>query len=177
LFCAVAAAVCFALAAVTAWAWAASWNHAVQSERRFIQDPLDRDRLEAEAYRKSGVYSYKGRVVYAVTTCNGFDLSMCGSERVLLDLDAIARGRPFGIKRDQGHTFRAWYWHRAVWIPHWFLVLTFALYPAIWLLSRARRNRGGRDGINCARCDYDLRATPDRCSECGAVPNSHAPWT
>jgi len=144
----------------------------VQSERRFIQERLDPERLDAEAYRKSGIYSYKGRVVYGVTACNGFDLSMCGGERVLLDLDAIARGRPFGINRDQGQTFRAWYWHRAVWIPHWFLVLAFGFYPAVWLLFRARRNRGGREGMKCARCGYDLRATPDRCPECGTVPTT-----
>jgi hypothetical protein len=53
-------------------------------------------------------------------------------------------------------------------IPHWFLAVLFAVLPALYLRSaiRSRKHRPG----HCPRCGYDLRATPQRCPECGAVP-------
>jgi hypothetical protein len=59
---------------------------------------------------------------------------------------------------------------RAVVLPCWLLVLATALLPGIeaarWV-GRLRRRRRDRLRGRCARCGYDLRATPDRCPECG----------
>jgi len=52
-------------------------------------------------------------------------------------------------------------------IPHWFVILAFGSWPAArWIRRRrfAKRHPGG-----CRVCGYDLRATPDRCPECGAA--------
>jgi hypothetical protein len=57
-------------------------------------------------------------------------------------------------------------------VPHWLVAATAAVPPLIWLLllRRIRRARKlARRGL-CPKCGYDLRATPDRCPECGALP-------
>ena len=52
-----------------------------------------------------------------------------------------------------------------VMLPYWFLTLVTAAGPVGWMVRRVRhRPMPGR----CSRCGYDLRATPDRCPECGA---------
>jgi hypothetical protein len=58
---------------------------------------------------------------------------------------------------------------RVVTIPHWSLALLFAILPALHLRAAIRSRRLHRIG-HCPRCGYDLRATPQRCPECGAVP-------
>jgi len=54
-------------------------------------------------------------------------------------------------------------------IPHWFPFILTAVLPALWLVRRRRRRAAQwrRDHGLCPRCGYDLRATSDRCPECG----------
>jgi hypothetical protein len=55
-------------------------------------------------------------------------------------------------------------------VPHWFIVLLTAILPASrFYLTFHRRRLRKRVGL-CRSCGYDLRATPERCPECGAVP-------
>jgi hypothetical protein len=54
-------------------------------------------------------------------------------------------------------------------VPHWFVGLLSAALPASRLyLILHRRRRRKRLGL-CPVCGYDLRATPDRCPECGQI--------
>jgi len=52
-------------------------------------------------------------------------------------------------------------------MPEWILAAIFAVLPAFWL-RRQLRHRHTRVGY-CPVCGYDLRATPDRCPECGTL--------
>jgi hypothetical protein len=54
-------------------------------------------------------------------------------------------------------------------VPFWFLAIVFAGLPGLWLFKWSRRRKRSRIGL-CSKCGYDLRATPERCPECGAVP-------
>lgn len=53
-------------------------------------------------------------------------------------------------------------------VPYWFLVMLTALLPIRYFAFRRRwRNEQMIRQQICTRCGYDLRATPDRCPECG----------
>jgi hypothetical protein len=52
----------------------------------------------------------------------------------------------------------------------WPLLLSAAL-PAWWLVRTAKARAEKRVGA-CRVCGYDLRATPDRCPECGHEPGA-----
>jgi hypothetical protein len=52
--------------------------------------------------------------------------------------------------------------------PLWFITSALAVLPLVRLRA-AVRTRRRRQAQQCVACGYDLRATPDRCPECGAV--------
>jgi hypothetical protein len=52
--------------------------------------------------------------------------------------------------------------------PAWPAAVALALLPLLWLVQTTRRRRRVRMGC-CLTCGYDLRATPERCPECGAL--------
>ena len=58
--------------------------------------------------------------------------------------------------------------HEGIAVPAWLPVAAFGVLPLIFVVGVARRRRRRGTG-RCARCGYDLRASPDRCPECGAA--------
>jgi len=66
---------------------------------------------------------------------------------------------------------------KAWWIPYWFPVALTVVPPLWWFIlfrRRYRRWQRQQHGL-CLQCGYDLRATPERCPECGLVVNTGNP--
>jgi hypothetical protein len=55
-----------------------------------------------------------------------------------------------------------------VMVPEWVLFAGLAVMPCIWVHRNRHElvHRRQRIGV-CVRCGYDLRASPERCPECG----------
>jgi hypothetical protein len=60
----------------------------------------------------------------------------------------------------------------SVGFPHWAIIIPTTAPAIAWLLLRRRAARAKRDNM-CPQCGYDLRATPQRCPECGLVMKEH----
>jgi hypothetical protein len=63
-----------------------------------------------------------------------------------------------------GHYWETWHLAVRAWLP---IVLLLVL-PAMWLNGRRKARRARRLGL-CPACGYDMRASPQRCPECGAA--------
>ena len=57
--------------------------------------------------------------------------------------------------------------------PYWAAAVASGLLPGLWAWRRSRTRRTRALG-HCTACGYDLRASPDRCPECGAPAAPHA---
>jgi hypothetical protein len=90
------------------------------------------------------------------------------TERIDVSLMCDSRWLGFGYDR-QRPPRNGWVDTIYVVVPHWGILLLIGLLaaPSVMTVSRgmlaARKARTG----GCRGCGYDLRATPDRCPECG----------
>jgi hypothetical protein len=73
-------------------------------------------------------------------------------------------GVPYGSNPLVHHVF-------AIGAPYWLLSALTAVGPVAWVVQSVRRRQRERRKGFCSHCGYDLRATPDRCPECGTVPD------
>ena len=59
-------------------------------------------------------------------------------------------------------------------VPLWFIALLAAAGPAARFVRGRIRRRRSAAGL-CLRCGYDVRATPERCPECGTLARNRQP--
>jgi hypothetical protein len=83
------------------------------------------------------------------------------------DLAVSETHRPLGVGYEKGTDRWNGPWHLWV-VSDWLLCLIFASTPTLTAIRAVRRRRRWRKSSLCRTCGYDLRATPDRCPECGA---------
>jgi hypothetical protein len=57
---------------------------------------------------------------------------------------------------------------REVIVPLWFIAICGAIIPLVHAHHALRSHQRQRVGL-CLTCGYDLRASPERCPECGAL--------
>lgn len=94
-----------------------------------------------------------GHVIYHADVADWHSVEYAGDEIRLT-------GLRFGWARSNRHGVR----RRMLVVPYWFTSAVFALLPSWWIIRRGIQRRPiGR----CRFCGYDLRATQDRCPECG----------
>jgi len=108
-----------------------------------------------DAEKKTLLWDENGRVFY--------DSALIDDERPFRAADPAVNG--FG-SREEDRGFRSY-----IWFPHWAVAAVFGVLPMIVVIRRRIRTLKARAGL-CPACGYDLRATPDRCPECGAGAGS-----
>jgi hypothetical protein len=98
---------------------------------------------------------------------NGWSYSRPFRVKYILDVKSFAKDLGFEFEMVNGtNMYHRTYSSHAISVPYWLLVSLTALLPFDAIRTRLRRVEPN----HCVRCNYDLRATPDRCPECGEAP-------
>ena len=116
---------------------------------------------------------------------DGGALGISFRSRLTTPSDQIRQSSHLGFQKHDGVFFRPYFRaggppisidntppppQKIVWsaiaVPLWFLALVSAILPALAIRNRINHHRSHRLG-HCPTCGCDLRATPDRCPECG----------
>jgi hypothetical protein len=167
-----AATVSALLLLVTAALWARG-RYTWVDERVFVARPNG-----AERYNIWGLRNTPFGVTGFLTLAVPFDPAMPRYEAVrTFAADRASFNQffaPYGARGAAGVWWvtipdrRHYQWHGLFHVPHWTLALLTSIVPTTWLVRRWRRRQRLTAG-RCLTCGYDLRATPDRCPECGAA--------
>jgi hypothetical protein len=107
-----------------------------------------------------------GGPVYTRTTIDHSAVGTRGYPGLGLDFPYITDMRAMGFEFAYGHNQFSRY--QGLGFPLAAIFFLGLLPPVLWARMRTKQRRRPQ-GNFCATCNYDLRATPDRCPECGTV--------
>jgi hypothetical protein len=155
-------------------AGSARWREVAQNGgalvRRYAEARWDGSRLHLHCGHETWRDPGEAAVVASAPGARGLALRPSSYTRFAADRPAWeALGFGFGGSSVGGPAYAHRGWR--ITVPFWAIVFATCALPAAWLRRKWRRR--GASGL-CARCGYDLRATPGRCPECGAVPAAPA---
>jgi hypothetical protein len=119
------------------------WLHS--PAREFVMTPTSDQRIPTRALRRR----------------SGSAMQMDSDRMEFLGFALVARGNASA----ENPIPRKW----GLWLPYWFITGAFAAPAIVRLFFQLRRRRRLGAGL-CRHCGYDLRATPDKCPECGTQP-------
>jgi hypothetical protein len=162
-----------------------SWD-----EHRFLQTTVRSSGRLSLVTWSGEIQSSRGSIAVSISNCNVLydptetidpvekSWSYKYDAHIATELDFIPtrEGRrwqrgPFAI----GHEYSGWDVYltdtQYIRLPYWLLVGALSLPVFRWGIKTYRTMRLHRRAGLCQQCGYDLRATPDRCPECGAVPS------
>ena len=169
----------------TVWMWMRSYG---------VADTVSFTMRQNKAYRYYGVVSCLGGLGLKITDSwpapnrrVEFDsriLIAPDEWRMIFAAGIVANERRWGVRHIQGgDSFellnRKWtqamrmptppLMGSATLVPYGFVAFVTSI-PAFWAHGLSLRRKRRWDAGCCSQCGYDLRATPDRCPECGTVP-------
>jgi hypothetical protein len=153
---------CIVVCAATAMLWIRSSRLTDRADRVHI--PIAANHAAVSSQGRLWLFVF-GPPAAGTDPVARLDDTCTGLEPLLLDREVL--GFTWTRAKDSNGDLRV------VGVPHVAVVIALAVPAAIITLRSVRRWRRGLRG-HCVDCGYDVRATPERCPECGSHAGSTA---